>query len=216
MKIWRAICQVFTIVFGLTLVSCMINLFRPDSPSSKPELIICGIFMILLITLCQLGVRKAVGIGGRFLPESRKINAGDPLPVVNAPGIILSRGEICRLAESVKIGKTKTITTRTVTYRSGGSIRIAKGLSVHSGSSSSRPIRENILDAVSGTLYVTNRRIVASSQKYNFDKPLNALSSYTMYTDGFSLQFGKESFTFLVRDRVYIMTVLLSMVDSNG
>lgn len=161
-------------------------------------------------------VFKAVKPGWRLIPESRKINAGDPLPVVNAPGIILSRGEICRLAESVKIGKTKTITTRTVTYRSGGSVRIAKGLSVHSGSSSSRPIRENILDAVSGTLYVTNRRIVASSQKYNFDKPLNALSSYTMYTDGFSLQFGKESFTFLVRDRVYIMTVLLSMVDSNG
>lgn len=171
-----------------------------------------GIVFLLLAVLC---FKKFRSPGKRLLPESRTYLPGSPLPVVNSGGLILSRGEICHLAEKVSVGKTKTVTTRTVSSHSGGSVRIAKGLSVRSGTSSSRSIRENILDTVAGSFYVTNQRVVASSSKYNFDKPLSALSSYTMYLDGFALQFGKDTFTILTKEPIYLMNITLAAISEN-
>lgn len=148
--------------------------------------------------------------GKRFLPESRKYVPGSPLPVADRHNLILAPGEICHLSENIKVGRLKTVTAGTVTSHSGGSIRIAKGVSIRSGTSSSRPIRKNVLDTVSGNLYVTNRRIVVSSPKYNFDKPMSALTSYTPYSDGFALQFGKETYTILPKDPIYVFSVAIT------
>jgi len=62
---------------------------------------------------------------------------------------------------------------------------------------------------------VTNQRVVASSSKYNFDKPLSALSSYTMYLDGFALQFGKDTFTILTKEPIYLMNITLAAISEN-
>lgn len=155
---------------------------------------------------------KALHPEGKEAQEGRKYIPGTSLPVVMPSGLILARGEACHISENIKIGKTKTVTTGRVTSHSGGSVRVAKGLSVRSGTSTSRTIRRDILDTVPGYLYVTNKRIVASSSKYNFDKPLSGLSSYTMYKDGFALQFGKDTFTILTREPVYVMTVLRTVI----
>lgn len=195
---------------GLTIAG--ISAFFTDL-SAGPDVVFHELLIAIVCGLCTVFlVLKAVRPGWRLLPESRKIDENTPLPVVKTPRLMLSRGEICHLEENVKLGKVKTVTTRAVSH-SGGSVRIAKGLSIRTGTSTSRPIQKNMLDVVPGTLYVTNKRIVASSSKYNFDKPLSALSSYTMYTDGFSLQFGNDSYTFLVRDRVYIATIVTYLAN---
>lgn len=153
---------------------------------------------------------KLFSRGKRLLPESRKYIPGSSLPVTNSHNLILTPGEICHLSENIKVGRLKTVTTGRVTSHSGGSIHIAKGVSIRSGTSSSKPIRKNVLDAVYGNLYVTNKRIVVSSPKYNFDKPMSALTSYTPYSDGFALQFGKETYTILPKDPIYVFSVTIT------
>lgn len=205
MKALRIFCIFWAVFFGLTAFSCIFNLFNQNRQEPIGELFVGGILMIALTALCVFGAMKS---GDRPRKETRKYIPGSPLPVVRSGGLILSAGEVCHLCESVSIGKTKTVTTRTVTSRSGSSVRVARGVSLRSGTSTSRAIRQNVLDAVVGSFYVTNKRIVASSSKYSFDKSLSALSSYTMHTDGFALQFGNDTYTILTREPVYVMTIL--------
>ena len=176
------------------------SIFTPDGSRN----LMPGIIFAALTFLC---VKKSGG-GERILPESRKYNIGDPLPVSACPGLLLARGETGHLCERVKIGKVKNVSTGTVTTRSGGSVRVARGLSVHSGTSHSKTMRADVLDTSPGTLYLTNKRLVGSSPKYSFDEKISSLTSVKMYSDGFALQFGSKNYTILVRDPIYVATIL--------
>lgn len=163
---------------------------------------------VLFAFLTWLCIRKLLGSGNVLRLEGRKYNIGDPLPVTVCIGLLLEKGEVGHLCEKVKIGKVKNVSTGTVTTRSGGSVRVARGLSVHSGTSRSRTIRADVLDTSPGTLYVTNKRVVGSSPKYSFNEKLSSLTSVKMYSDGFALQFGSKNYTILVQDPIYVATIL--------
>lgn len=163
---------------------------------------------VLFAFLTWLCIRKLFGAGNAPRLEGRKYNIGDPLPVAVCVGLLLEKGEVGHLCEKVKIGKVKNVSTGTVTTRSGGSVRVARGLSVHSGTSHSKTIRSDVLDTSPGTLYVTNKRVVGSSPKYSFNEKVSSLTSVKMYSDGFALQFGNKNYTILVRDPIYVATIL--------
>lgn len=162
-----------------------------------------GIICAALMCLCA---KKAGGI--RFLPESRKYTPGDPLPITVCPGLLLTDGEICHICENIKIGKIKNVSVGSVSSRSGGSVRIARELSIHSGSSRSRTIRADVFDASNGKLYVTNKRVVAASPKYSFNERLSSIATISLYSDGFALQFGSKNYTIIVREPTYVATVM--------
>ena len=173
--------------------------FSPNGSGNLRAGIVCA----MLTFFC---VRKSSS--GRLLPEGRTYTPGDPLPTSVCPGLLLTRGEVGHLCETVKIGKVKNVSTGTVTTRSGGSVRVARGLSVHSGTSHSNTMRADVLDTSPGTLYVTNKRVVGSSSKYSFDEKISSLTSVKMYSDGFAFQFGGKNYTILVRDPIYVATIL--------
>lgn len=162
-----------------------------------------GIICAVLMCLCA---KKACA--GRFLPENRKYNPGDPLPVTVCPGLLLSGDEVCHICENIKIGKVKNVSVGSVSNRSGGSVRVARGLSIHSGSSRSRTIRADVFDASNGKLYVTNKRVVAASPKYSFNERLSSIVTISLYSDGFALQFGSKNYTIIVRDPTYVATIM--------
>lgn len=174
-----------------------------SAPGGSQNLIV-GIVCAALTFFC---IKKSGGIG-RILPESRAYTLGDPLPISACPGLLLARGEIGHLCESVKIGKVKNVVTGHISTRSGGSVRVARGLSVHSGSSRSTTTRADVLDAGTGTLYVTNRRIIGTSPKYSFDEKLSAITTIKLYADGFLLQIGSKNYMILIRDSKYVSTIL--------
>lgn len=169
-----------------------------------------GIICAVLMCLCA----KKAG-SGRFLPESRKYNPGDPLPVTVCPGLLLSSGEVCHICENIKIGKVKNVSVGSVSNQSGGSVWIARGLSVHSGTSRSRTIRADVFDANSGMLYITNKRVVAASPKYSFNERLTSIVTIRLYSDGFSLQFGSKNYTIIVRDPTYVATIMQVAAQAN-
>lgn len=174
-----------------------------STPGGLQNLLVGIVFAALTI----LFIKKAGG-SVRILPESRKYNPGDPLPITACPGLFLEKDEIGHLCEKVQIGKVKNVSTGSVTTHSGGSVRVARGLSVHSGTSYTTTKRADVLDKSAGTLYVTNKRIIGASPKYSFNQKHSSLTSVKMYTDGFALQFGSKSYTILTSDPVYVSVIL--------
>lgn len=122
------------------------------------------------------------------------------LPIVIDCSLALQDGECCHYSASAKriIPKEKT-----VGYTSGSagvSFRVAKGVTLRTGSSRGSAIKKNVLEENPGTLRITNHRIIFTSVKGGFDKKISNLSTVTEADDGLVLQFGSQMFMLELRD----------------
>jgi hypothetical protein len=150
-----------------------------------------------------------------LIPEHRSYAPGSPLPIVDPGNMFLASGEVCYAKEAAKSCKLKT---QTVGYSGGGggvSVRIAKGVTLHSGSRRSAPIKKTYLDKSPGVLYITNKRIIMASSTYPFDRKLSAISAITPYTDGFALHVGSAIHTVLVKEPIYVTNILRAAIAAN-
>jgi hypothetical protein len=103
----------------------------------------------------------------------------DNLPVITAP-IILQNNEICHFSIPANKLVVKT-QRRTVGY----SARVPR-TSVRLYSS--HPIAEKTTQEYSGTLFITNKRIVFTAAEKGFSIPLSKLTNIIPYKDGIGLQ----------------------------
>lgn len=122
------------------------------------------------------------------------------LPIVIDCSLALQDGECCHYSASAKriIPKEKT-----VGYTSGSagvSFRVAKGVTLRTGSSRGSAIKKNVLEENPGTLRITNQRIIFTSIKGGFDKKISNLSTVTEADDGLVLQFGSQMFMLELSD----------------
>ena len=122
------------------------------------------------------------------------------LPIVIDCSLALQDGECCHYSASAKriIPKEKT-----VGYTSGSagvSFRVAKGVTLRTGSSRGSAIKKNVLEENPGTLRITNQRIIFTSINGCFDKKISNLSTVTEADDGLVLQFGSQMFMLELRD----------------
>ena len=122
------------------------------------------------------------------------------LPIVIDCSLALQDGECCHYSASAKriIPKEKT-----VGYTSGSagvSFRVAKGVTLRTGSSRGTAIKKNVLEENPGTLRITNQRIIFTSIKGGFDKKISNLSTVTEADDGLVLQFGSQMFMLELKD----------------
>lgn len=122
------------------------------------------------------------------------------LPIVIDCSLALQDGECCHYSASAKriIPKEKT-----VGYTSGSagvSFRVAKGVTLRTGSSRGSAIKKNVLEENPGTLRITNQRIIFTSIKGGFDKKISNLSTVTEADDGLVLQFGSQMFMLELKD----------------
>lgn len=201
-----------TFFCGITVFAGISAFFRTvatEGAKAVPNFIL-GLICIPLTILCAHKLLQPA----RHIPESRVYNPGAPLPIVSSGTLFLSPGEVCHINESAKSGKLKTITTGYTGGSAGVSVRVAKGLTLHSGSTRGTPVRKSVMDTSGGTFYVTNKRIVMISPKYGFDKPLSSISGIKMYTDGFSIQAGSSHYTILLKEPLYVANVLIAAAHS--
>lgn len=89
--------------------------------------------------------------------------------VIKNPGINLKKGEVCFYKGNAKSCHIKNVVTGYKGGNSGVNIRIAKGVSYHTGGSGKQAIRENVKETYPAELYITNMRVVLLSVKYGFD-----------------------------------------------
>lgn len=118
-----------------------------------------------------------------------RIENGD-LPVVAIP-LNLQKGETCHFTASGTWNEIRKSTT-TVGYHSQGvSIRIARGVYYRVGGSRPRRVTtEGLTEIDSGTLYLTNKRVIFDGQRKNTSIRLSALLGFEVFADGLVLEKG--------------------------
>ena len=136
---------------------------------------------------------------GVFLSEEQiqRLEQKIELPVVNTP-VFLHNNEVAVYYSQATRQETKNrVVGRTSNY-GGGSVRIAKGLSVHTGGGTSRPIYGDVSTQYPGELVITNERVIFICNQKAFEIAHNNITAATIYQDGFSFQSKSTSYVLLI------------------
>lgn len=158
--------NVFGIVVAIAIVSGVIALIRAAFPNWRP--------------LTTRGQSEMV--------EHMQALAYQPIPQIDTPvGLHLEADERAYYAAAADVLGSHTMTRR-VGGSSGPSFRIAKGVYWRASAFSSRPIRQDYVGVDdTGTLTVTNKRVIFAGHKQNLVLPIAKILSTEPYSDGFML-----------------------------
>ena len=121
------------------------------------------------------------------------------LPELRVPNLILKKDEACRFVDK-SYRNVETTTTHRVRHSGGISTPslLFKGVRYHTGTSSSTPITEVHTQYIPGYLYITDKRILFTAKEHGFEKSLQALSSFTPYSNAVGMQFGQTVIHFIL------------------
>lgn len=137
---------------------------------------------------------------GVYLTEQqiRNLEARIELPVIDDTSVFLGNGEVAVYYCAATRRETKTrMVGRTGGY-SGGTVRIAKGLSIHTGSSSSHPIYDDVDTHYDGELVLTNRRVIFISDQKGFEVAYSSITAGSYHSDGITIQKGSHTYSLLL------------------
>lgn len=230
MRITRILCLIGVAV-ALVLSAEGFKIYQ-SSPDGDAALFLVGLYVFALSLAflvfdigkekkkknreMQLEAQKAKEEADRA--RMNKVSSLTVLPVIDSPtSIILRPQEICHFQAGAALREVKS----EVVGRSGGhagySVRIAKGLTVHTGSGRGRVIREDRERLYPGILSVTSERIIMTGDR-GFERPLKSLTSWTAYngTEGITLQFGRSLYTILMEEPYWIPKILRLMKERSA
>ena len=201
----RVIAMVFGVFFGLLgLVFDIMYLAGDESAraSGSGPFVLCTIFLVIGVLLIRFGIKGRSSKQKPHIPD--EYDPSTPLEEIPAPNLALRPGERCYIMEQVIAAKPKNVVTGYTGGSGGISVRVAKGVTLRSGSSKGRAVRQTVLEKYPGTLYITSQRVILNSMKYGFEKPIKNFSSFQLYKDGVNLTFGKETYLILTNRPKYI------------
>lgn len=141
------------------------------------------------------------------------INSGK-MPNIQGTNLNLATGEICCYMDKAYTFSDKTITTGYTGKRNGVSIRIAKGISYHTGGSGSQAIRETQRTTYHGILYITTKRVIFTSGKESFDKVFDKITSIQEVQDGLIIQIGSNTYSIVTKTHKEFMKVFNLIKDT--
>lgn len=133
------------------------------------------------------------------------------LPNVFGTGIALKDGETAYFSSAADL---ITSTERVVGHRGrcgGVSVRVARGVTLHSGSSSGQPIYGRVEQTYKGSLIITSNRIVFLNPLKGFEVKTDKITAITPYSNGIGIQAGNKSYTLIVPYNDYAIRVLNMM-----
>ena len=139
-----------------------------------------------------------------ILPVSaiQKVQTGK-LPVLQIDNLILKKGEVCHF---VDVGAIITDRKHYQSRRRGSSVLIAKGWTIHTGSSTSIPV--TTAEVTRGVFYITNRRIIFVAKRHGFSQKIEALTAIVPHSNGIELQFGGKTYPIVLPDGSIAKTVI--------
>lgn len=139
------------------------------------------------------------------------------LPIVqnSMAAVILKPGEVCHYQAPAN---TIVVKNQVVGYKGGSagvSVRVAKGVTLRSGSSRGTPIRQDVVTRYPGVFTMTNQRFVMTGEK-GFGKPIEKLTAMSPWNgyDGIMLQFGSSSYI-VEMDEPYWVPKILDLLNAN-
>lgn len=139
------------------------------------------------------------------------------LPVVDSPiSIVLKPGEVCHYQSAAVVLILKNQVVGRTGGHSGISVRVAKGLTLHSGGSRGQTVREDVPYTYPGILTITNQRVIMTGEKA-FEIPMEKLTAVTPFYSqkgegGNIFQSGKTSYT-VVNTEPYWIPKIISLLN---
>lgn len=142
------------------------------------------------------------------IPENAKnIILSGKLPVFTTKTIMLNKNEICHYID--KAVMTVKETKKYYQSRRGNNrVRITKNWSINLGGGRTTPTEYETMKYHSGVLYVTNQRIIFSSQDIAFEKKISDLTAIVPYNDAIGIQCGNDMTNFLMEQAPLCATVI--------
>lgn len=129
-------------------------------------------------------------------------------PVVKYSGFFPQFDEVILYAVPAATFKDKEQVVGYTGKSAGASVRVAKGLTIRTGSSGGSPIRSNVRKHNFGDLIITNKRVLFIGKDDSFDFAVNKISAVRpLGSDSFVIQSGRSSKNILVDSDVAIYTV---------
>lgn len=145
------------------------------------------------------------------LSDSEKLD----LYIVENPSIPMDRFEICYY-EYPAFGLTIARSTKRVTQSTGVSVSYIKGVHKHVGQSVSTPITNEYLKKESGTLFITNKRMILQAGRKSFEIPMIKITNMHGYNDAFEVYTGGKCYRFGTTDPHTIADVITLMNSVYG
>lgn len=173
-----------------------------------------GLFGIGWIVDCVRYLLAA--LNGERIQGNRPLalEADSPLPIVQS-NLVLSNGETCHYCGPATFVKSKNVVVGYSGGHAGASIRVAKGMSIRTGSTKAAPIRGDVQERTNGVLSITNKRVVFSANKGAFDKKISTLSAVTPYSNGIAFQFGETQYPLESKEPEYVYQILARVINSS-
>lgn len=133
------------------------------------------------------------------------------LPTLYGSGVVLRDGEKAYFNSAAELITSKE---RVVghTGRSGGvSVRVAKGVTLHSGASTGQAVYGRVEQSFNGSLIITSERIIFLNPINGFECPVKKITAIRPYSDGFGIQSGNKNYILIVPLSDYAIRVLRLM-----
>lgn len=119
---------------------------------------------------------------------------GVGMPTINYSGFFVQPGECIIYAAPAQTFKDKNQVVGYTGKSAGASFRVAKGVTVRTGSSGGKPIRGTVRDHNYGDLIISNKRVVFIGKDDSFDFPIEKVSAVKILdSQSFVLQSGRTS-----------------------
>lgn len=134
------------------------------------------------------------------------------LPVVTETPAILKEGETAHYYAPATRSVTKT---KVIGHTGGGagvSVRVAKGVTLRTGSGASQSIRGNVTDKYTGAVVLTNQRLIFLHSQAGFECKLTSITAITPMSNSIMIQVSSKSYQLLVARNDLFETVLRSVM----
>lgn len=215
----RIVCYFFSALFGLAALSGIIVLTEETTPDDT--MIFAAVFTVIFALSCVAliwvasprrsrgSVKRTVesdSVDGLDLDAIARKAVANPymdtipqaleisFPIPHYSGIILRPGEELFYAAPAMMYSDKEKVTGYTGGVGGVSVRVAKGVTLHSGSSGRRAIREKVRYFKPGDIVVTTQRVVFTGSEGSFEFSAKKITAVKMEEPGhLVIQCGQTS-----------------------
>ncbi len=138
-------------------------------------------------------------------------------PIVRYNGFMLQNQEIILYVAPASVYNDKEKVVGYTGSSAGVNVRVAKGVSVRTGGSGSKAIRNNVREYTNGDLIITNKRVVFTASKNSFEMKINKITATKLLTkESFILQAGNTSKNLYLNEALnfYVCAMINHATDS--
>lgn len=136
------------------------------------------------------------------------------LPIVQADNIALTKNELCHYTGFANYGKIKTSTTGYQAGSRGVSLHIMKGVSYRVGNFQGHAIKSDTTDSESGTIYITNKKIIFSAPKNSCTIRLNKIILLDTYENYIKIQTETKNYFFNADKNLEFLVILETLINN--